>query len=81
MKALLLNRLTLVWMVLCTGTLVSQLLGGGTAAFGVTILVIAFAKAHLVLHYFMGLSHAPMSWRQSFGAWVVLVAALLIILY
>ena len=81
MKALLFNKLTLVWVVLCTGTLVSQLLGGGAAAFGTAILVIAFAKAHLVLHYFMGLSHAPMSWRQLFGTWVVLVAALLIILY
>lgn len=88
MKELLANKMTLVWLLLCVGTLVSQLLGGSTGeagenqrAAGTVILVIAFVKAHLVLHYFMGLDRAPVVWRTVFSGWVLLVASLLIALY
>lgn len=79
MKGLLLNKLTLVWVVLCLGTLASQLLSQLQA--GSIVLVIAFVKAHLVLHYFMGLNRAPLKWRAAFGSWVVIVAAGLVALH
>lgn len=86
-KTLLLNKLTLIWALLCIGTLVSQFIGGTTEesaasaqTWRVMILVIAFIKAHLVLHYFMGLDQAPSKWRFIFGSWVVGVAGLLIVL-
>jgi len=88
MKELLSNKLTLVWALLCAGALVSQLLGDTAAdpattqqTLGIAILVIAFVKAHLVLHYFMGLNRAPLGWRALFAGWGVTVAALLIALY
>jgi heme/copper-type cytochrome/quinol oxidase subunit 4 len=85
LRTLLRDRITIVWFVLVAATLASWTLGVGHelpdryAAVG--IIVIAFIKVHFVGRYFMELRDAPTPLKAVFGAWNVVVAALLIGLY
>ena len=69
-------------MVLCAITIFSVGAGSGDvdAGLGVAVLGAAFFKVHLVMHYFMELDDAPLSWRLAFGGWAISAFVLLSIL-
>jgi len=82
------NRATLVWLGLMLLTTISWWSGAGHGLGSDTrslatavVLLIAFAKVHLVGMHFMELRHAALPLRLVFEAWVVLVPAALIGLY
>lgn len=79
------NPLTVVWALLTAVTVVSWLVArdGGAAhvvnaTVTVTVLLIAAAKAHLVIWHFMEVRHAPTWLKLTTGGWLIgLFAALL----
>ena len=86
MKALLLTRTTLIWLLLVAATLVSWELGHGVgfesaAAAGAAILVVTFVKVRFVVLDFMEIRGAPRWMRVIAESWVVLCCALLIGLF
>lgn len=72
-------KLTLAWLALCLVTAASILLAGEPpapgatqpASLGVAALGGAFAKAYLVMRFFMELGATPWPWRAAFAAWCV----------
>lgn len=82
---LLRDRTTIVWFTLIVATIASWTLGGGhklsSNYVAISIIVISFAKVHLVGQYFMELRRAPRGLVAIFGTWNVAVAALLSGLY
>ncbi len=85
LTTLLRDRITVVWFILVAATLASWVLGVGhdlpDRYAAISILVISFAKVHFVGRYFMELRNAPVGLTAIFGAWNVVVAAVLIGLY
>jgi Prokaryotic Cytochrome C oxidase subunit IV len=76
---------TLIWLLLLLATAISYVLGHGAMPLdgrisGAAILLIAFAKARIVGLRFMDLRHAIRPLRFAFEAWIVAVAAALIVL-
>jgi hypothetical protein len=74
-----------VWLVLVAATSLSWWLGtdhGVTSrtGVGVVLMVVAFAKVHLVGRYFMELREAAPALRRAFDAYVGVVCALLVVL-
>ena len=70
----------LVWLALLAATLCSRWVGEHHAAGIWTVLLvmlIAAAKARQVALHFMELKAAPLVWRLSFEAWVVLSTAMI----
>ncbi|WP_275629430.1 cytochrome C oxidase subunit IV family protein [Pseudomonas sp. 273] len=87
MKALILSRETLVWLVLMAMTITSWVLAYTHGMLlpsaryeAVLILSLAFIKARLVLMHFMEAGHAPLQLRIPCEAWVLLSAGALILL-
>ncbi len=75
----------LAWLVLVVATMISWWLGthhgvGDETAAGTVLLLIAFAKVHLVGRYFMELRHAAPLLRRAFDAYVITVCAVLVAL-
>ncbi|MEM8660920.1 MAG: cytochrome C oxidase subunit IV family protein [Pseudomonadota bacterium] len=68
-------KITVVWIVLCLSTAAS--VGASTSsptlALNVAVLGVACIKVYLVMHYFMELDHAPLSWRALFATWTLVV--------
>ena len=88
MTALRRNRLTIVWALLTSVTLVSWLMArdGGAAhqlnpTVTVVVLVIAAVKAQLVISYFMEVRGAPRWLQATTSAWVLVLFALLLGFY
>jgi caa(3)-type oxidase subunit IV len=78
----------IVWAVLTTVTVISWILGsahgvsGGGLPLAMTIvLLIAFAKVHLVGWHFMELRGAPLRLRLVFDAWVAATFVVVLALY
>lgn len=89
MTRLLQDRLLRIWALLVAVTLISSLIGGagGAARIGsaalvsVVVLVIAFAKAGLVMHTFMDLRRAPLWLRVITTTWLAGALAALLAVY
>lgn len=77
------DRLFLAWLALCGVTALSLVLGSGAggALAGFAVLALAFAKAGVVMHEFMELSHAPAALRLLAGAWMILVLGALLAIH
>lgn len=79
----------IVWAVLVASTLGSLIVTDtqgpttllGQNGPGIAVLVIAFAKVHMVMHYFMELRHAPRAWAWTFGIWTAGALLLLSVLF
>lgn len=84
--SLLLNKASLVWLLLILTTAISWAIGTestlllsvGPKAAQVLILIIAFIKIRLVLMHFMELNNAPRSLKWTSEAWVALMCSILI---
>lgn len=86
MKALLLSRVTLVWMLLIAATALSWELGHGLGfrdarSAGVAILVISFAKVRFVIREFMEIRDAPLWMRVVGDTWLLLITVVLVGLF
>ncbi len=87
--SLLKTPLLIVWALLVASTLASLVVTdtqGAAAALhenvpGIAVLVIAFVKVYLVMHYFMELRHAPLAWAWTFGLWTLGALLLLTVLF
>jgi hypothetical protein len=78
----------IVWAVLTTVTVISWILGsahgvsgGGLPLAMAIVLLIAFAKVHLVGRHFMELRAAPLRLRLLFDAWVAATFVVVLALY
>lgn len=83
MGALILKSVPGVWAIMMVATIATAWLAHGEAQGGfnpilVVILIAAF-KARLVILHFMQLKTAPLEWRLIFEAWVVAVAAWILV--
>lgn len=81
MKAWLMNRATLVWLLLVSATCLTGWLAEterGVRWAVVAMLLIASAKIWLIMQNFMELRHAPLPWRLGLGAWLVAVTAIVL---
>jgi hypothetical protein len=83
MTAALRSTAGLVWAVLVAATCVSWWLGtdhglDDRTAAAVVIVVVAFAKVHLVGRWFMELHGAVLPLRRAFDAYVAVVCAVLV---
>lgn len=76
------RRLLFWWMMMVTATLISvetrSPSGHAGRAAAVAALIIAFAKAWVVIWHFMDVRLAPMAMKAALGVWVVAVCAGLI---
>ena len=72
------RALNFAWLLLCVVTLVSLVIGGGGAFAGYAVLVIAFAKAALVMFAFMDLRGAPQVLRVLAAVWLAAALGLLL---
>lgn len=86
MRALLLSRVSSVWLLLVASTLLSWQLGHGYGfdtgrQAGAAILAITFIKVRYVMLDFMELRHAPPWMRRAAEVWALGIAALLIGLF
>ncbi|MBT8340354.1 MAG: cytochrome C oxidase subunit IV family protein [Desulfatitalea sp.] len=86
MKALILSRVTLIWLILAGATLLSWEMGHGAGFDDIryastSIIAIVFIKIRFVILEFMELRHAPVPVRVAAEAWVVVVGTVLIVLY
>jgi len=86
MKALLLNRTTLIWLLLIAATALSWQMGHGlgfsdSRHAGVAILVVALVKVRLVILEFMELRHAPRFMRYAAEVWTLGVCTVLVTLF
>ena len=83
------DRLFLIWLLLIAVTLLSAMIGGahGVASAGhgaaatIAVLVIAFAKAGLVMFNFMDVRGAPAALKIASLAWLSFVLAILLSAY
>jgi Prokaryotic Cytochrome C oxidase subunit IV len=87
MRALLLHKVTPLWIVLILATALSWEFGHGLG-FGnrtdyatVAVILIAFIKARFVVLDFMELRTAPWPLRLALEAWLVVVGGAIIVLY
>ena len=87
MRTLLLNRISIVWVLLILATALSWHFGHGLG-FGdayqyatSAILVITFVKVRFVFLDFMEVRRAPLPLRVAFEAWAVVACGVLIFLY
>lgn len=87
MRALLFDRITLIWFLLIAATALSWEFGHGLG-FGdryhyatVAVIVIAFIKVRYVFLDFMELRTAPLPLRLMLEAWVIGVGGAIIFLY
>lgn len=84
-RTLFVNRVSFIWLVLVTASLLSwestSIAGGDARAAHIAILIIAFIKVRLVGLEFMELRHAPVLLRSAFEAWLVLVCTILLYLF
>ena len=86
MKDLLLSRTSAIWALLVAATLVSWELGHGVGfddarSAGAAILAVTFVKVRFVVLDFMEIRTAPRWMRAVLETWIVLCAALLIVLF
>lgn len=74
-----------VWMTLMGATCVSTWMlsqdGVTPAVAAIGILLIAAAKVHLVMQYFMELRVAPLAVRSVFASWIVASTAVILVGY
>ncbi|WP_433518224.1 cytochrome C oxidase subunit IV family protein [Nonomuraea sp. CA-143628] len=78
------KRTMVVWLVLMAATVVSWYLGDGHGTrrlATVVVLAVAFVKVYLVGRYFMELREAPRVLRLLFGAWTLVVCAVLVAIF
>lgn len=85
MTTLFATRLSLVWLLLVTGTIASWLIdrelgSSGSTLAGTSIIVIAFIKVRFVMVEFMETRVAPLSLRVAGEAWCILMCVVLIFL-
>ena len=82
MPAFLRNLASLVWVVLVAATVASWWLARGQASAPAEtvsiVMVIAAAKARLIVLHFMELKHAPLPLRVIFEAWIVAVTGFIL---
>ncbi|MEM1155665.1 MAG: cytochrome C oxidase subunit IV family protein [Pseudomonadota bacterium] len=75
-------KVTVVWIILCVSTAAS--VGASTSSptlsLNIAVLGVACIKIYLVMHYFMELDHAPLSWRALFATWTLAVFIVLTVL-
>ncbi|MEM8562511.1 MAG: cytochrome C oxidase subunit IV family protein [Pseudomonadota bacterium] len=66
-------KVTVVWIILCLSTAasVSASTSTPTLALNIAVLGVACIKVYLVMHFFMELDHAPLSWRAVFAIWTL----------
>jgi cytochrome c oxidase subunit IV len=89
MAKLLRDRLLNIWALLMAVTLLSALIGeasgaariGNAALVTAVVLVIAFAKAGLVMHTFMDLRRAPLWLRTLACVWLICALGVLLAVY
>lgn len=88
MRTLARNRLVHVWLILTVITVASWLTtrdGGAThhlnSTVTVVVLLIAAAKAHLVIWHFMEVDRAPRWLRATTTGWVIAIFGLLLGIY
>ncbi len=83
--AILLKRVSLVWLVLMLATCLTTWWLSKDAfspvVAAVSIFLIAAFKARLVLMHFMELRSAPLAWRLVFEAWVLISTAVVLGIY
>lgn len=83
MTGLISHRFTAVWAILViatiTGTGTSIHYTGGVA-FAI-IMLVAMAKAHLIIHHYMELRDAPLYWRRVFAGLIAASGAIIIVLH
>ena len=84
MALLILNRISLVWLLLVFASFLSwdslSVAQGYVRAAHVAVLVIAFFKVRLVGLQFMELRYAPRWCRSAFEAWLTIVCIILLVL-
>jgi hypothetical protein len=85
-RALLRDRLVLVWLLLVGATAVSATVSAtegsaGRTAAAAAVLAIAFAKAWMVMFNYMEVRGAPVALRILSTAWLAVVLAILIAAY
>jgi heme/copper-type cytochrome/quinol oxidase subunit 4 len=82
MRSLVVQPVTLVWVVLMLATCLTWWSANGGAVPPVeataVVMVIAAFKARLVILHFMNLKGAPHSWRFLFEGWVVVSTAVIL---
>ena len=82
MRGLVVQPVTLVWVVLMLATCLTwwSAKGGALSPIEATpiVMVIAAIKARLVILHFMNLKGAPRSWRLLFEGWVVASTAVIL---
>ena len=85
MRALVVSRASIVWLILVAATLLSwesiAIAGDSLRVAHTAILAIAFLKVRLVGLEFMELRHAPTLFRVAFEAWVAIIGTTLIFLF
>jgi hypothetical protein len=87
MKEWLLDRTTLIWLLLMLATSFSWFLGANhsqallNATASVSIILIAFLKVYLVMNDFMEVRSAPRLLRILCSAWMAVLCASILMLY
>lgn len=86
MQELILNRITLVWLILVAATVLSFSLSGDFTVddlemAGVAILVTSFIKVRFVISEFMEINHAPLAFRLIADLWCGGTCVLLVALF
>lgn len=81
MSAVILNRATVVWLLLVTATCLTGWLAEterGLRWASIAMLLIASVKIWLIMRNFMELRTAPLAWRLGLGAWLTIVTAIVL---
>jgi hypothetical protein len=89
MRALLRDRLVIVWLMLIAATLLSAGIGGvhgfarsaGTTAASEVVLAIAFGKVAAVIFNYMDIRRAPRALKILWGVWLAVVLSVLTWIY
>jgi heme/copper-type cytochrome/quinol oxidase subunit 4 len=79
------NRISLIWLVLITATLISWWIGTGDAATPqlgtAAVFIVVFIKIRLIGLYFMELREAPLPLRLLFEGYCLIVCTALLVMY
>lgn len=87
MKEWLLDRTTIIWLLLMLATILSWFLGVNqnqavlNATASVSIILVAFIKVRLVMTDFMEVRSAPRGLRMMCDAWMTILCASMMVLY